>query len=753
VRKKETPDVHEYDKNTAETALRGMFPSAASFLNFKNQDPEISRAAIPAIVHFAATYAVIEKETEKELIDFLEDQSRKPFRRAIPKDVMFSDVIDELAENVSIRNLITHLNKIAETLTLPSVSTAMITRMKQHFQPHTPRKRALLRLLAFWIAKNRPQTDWNYENLLNLQAKASRTPRPFQEKAGITINFYLHGQGDMILPPDIQWLKRELADSLDTLDLNGQMPPRKIEPIGTTSFSIHLSKQPGPLDEPLLYQKEIRFALAMAHQMSVRWLLCPYSSPQKRLIIMVQAGPLTQDRHQPLTWPQHVPINDSGIYLDNFAHLCAEIAHIKGFRRLNTEGHLHDKSIRGFWSLVYFWPNHFYDYIPCLLEEKMLPKCSSGRAYKDFQRALFCPDSTSQTAFGTIDAIHRHPHHTLHLVEIAKVLHARQMHQESEEIISRILLVEPDNLPARYMRLLAYGHLANRERDLEASRWSFECGIAHGEYILRTFPPDTEILWALGILHFNRAIKWVHRLRRSRGTPRESIRRKNVAEHLMASVDHFRRGLATSSAGRSDSCLFWLLYAQSFLELFSRKDRNILQGRISLEDDNNIFRQAGIRSLRILGLLPQGDPQDPDVVKDDEAQAVSLQAAALIRDRNHNTRMGRSYIPYAQYISAIVLWDFTPRLTKPVCNLVLNLLNEARANAEKLLQDNVSVYHVFLGFMFADRFVRHIDHAIKIVKTFSSEGDPAVNGGSFGHPGRDQTMRRTKLMLQEIARL
>lgn len=747
VQKNETAAKTGTHKQTAIKALQCMFPSVESFSDFKDNDREISRRSISALIRYAYTHAVIDKESEKAFIDFLRQESPTDIRRRVPDCRTFSNVLSAVSENTSVNQLIAQLDKAARSLGLPSASAAMVTRLKQHFIVNTPRKRAFLRLLAFWIAENRPAINLHYDDLLQMQAKTANQDGQSQEKAGVTISFHLHGQGAMISPPDIAWLKNELADCLDYLKLTGQISKKMIETIGTTSFAIRFFKQPGPPDEPLLYRQGIHHALTVAHQMSVRWLLCSHSSPRKRLIVMINAGTMWEDRRYDLYLQENIPAKDTGIYLNSLAHLCAEISNIKGFRRC----HRRSAASGDLWSLVYFWPNHFYDYIPCLLEEEMLPKFSAGRAYEEFRRALLFPELNAPAGFGAIEAMHRHPQHTLHFIEIAKVLRARQMHHESEEVTSRVLLAEPENLPARYMRLLAHGHLANREQGIQASLLSFERGMAEGNHILKTFHPDTEILWAMGILNFNRAIKLLHCLWRGHTSSAEPVGPEDILDYLKKSADYFHQGLATSSAGQSDSCLFWLQYALCFSELFSGTEKNIFNRRISPEDDKNIFRQAGIRSWRILGLLPDHPFLNTDKQKMDEV--LSMQAASFIFSKNQNAMLGRSYLPYAQYTFAIALWDFAPRLTAPVCGLVRYLLDQARRSAERLLQDNISVYHVFSGFMFPDRFIHHIDQSIRIIKTFISDDDLARGNDFPIHPSKERKMARTKLMLVEVDRL
>jgi len=739
----------EVTRNIAEKTIKSMFPSEASFLSFKENDGEIYRQAMPAITRYAFNHAVIDQEDEKAFIEYLKRNSNIATKRPLPDEDTFAGVLTAINGKASVNTLIKQLEKISHLIGFSPVSATMVTRLKQNFIANTPKKRALLRLLAFWMAENRPEFGWHYEALLRMSSKALNQARSPQEKAGVTISFHLRGQGEMILSSDITWLKNELSACVDYLKLDEQIHKKAIEAIGTTSFSIRILKKQGPPDVPILYQQAIRNAMAVAHQMSIRWLLCTHSTPRKRLIMVISAGRASEDRRFDLQLPENVPANDTGIYLSDFAHLCAEINNIKGFRRCPSTPAFKSDTGNNIWSLSYFWPNHYYDYVPCLLENDMLPKSNTGPDYEAFHSALLFPESCVTRSFGALEAMHRHPQHTLHFIEIAKLLRARQMHHESEEVISRVLLAEPENLAARYIRLLAHGHLANREKSIGASLPSFDRSITEGEHILKYLGPDAEILWAMGIVHFNRAIKLLHYLRRRPTTSAEAVQPEDILNYLKTAANYFRKGLAASAAGQTEPCLFWLQYALSFIELFSGKENKIFDLKITLEDDKNIFRQAGARTLRTLGLLPNHTLSTSDGIDDE----LSLKAALMIASKNKNTMLGRSYIPYIQYTYAMVLWDFSPRRTAPVCRIVRYLLDQARINAEKLIHDNLSVYHVFSGFMFADQYIRHIDHAIDIIKTFFPDDDMARGNDFSIGKAKEQKMSRTKLMLLEVDRL
>ncbi len=751
MRKSETVVKTGPDGNTIRKALQSVFPSAASFSDFKENDGEISRRAIPAILHYAFCQGALPAETEKALLNILPLDSCKSTVQSGPDSFTFSFVLDTLTGRQSVNALITQLAPTARLLGLPSISAPMMTRLKQNFVVNTAKKRALLRLLAFWSSLKHPDLGWNYDVLSQLPAKTDDQTFALQDKAGVTINIHLMGQGEMISPPDILWLKNELLSCLDYLNLTGQVPKKMIEATGATSFSIRIPKKPGSPDEPALYAPGIRHALAVAHQMATRWLLCSQSSPRKRLILMIGAGLPSGIRRPDARLAENIPANDTGIYLDDFAHLCAEISNIKGFRRCILEQTERSAPRKDLWSLVYFWPAHFYDYIPCLLEERMLPVSNRGERYEQFSRELFFPETGAPATFGAIGAMHRHPQHSLHFIEIAKVLRARQMPHEADEILTHVLLTDPDNLSARFMRMASRIIFPASGLDAITTILFFERGIAEGEQLLKYYDTDNEIWWALGMLYFNRAIKTLQHLRRGSQSVDLHLEPDDVLACLRKSADCFRKGLATSSAGQTDNGLFGLLYAQSFIELFSGNKPFISDPHAVLrEEDKNIFRQAGIRTMKNMGLLTaDAQTQEKDNTVGDQS---ILKVATFIFSKNQNAVIGRSYIPYIQHVYAMILWDFTPRITTPTCKIVLYLLESARQNARRLEKDNLCVYQIFAGFVPAGRFVKNVELIIHRIRTFITDEELAGGDDVPIPPAKERKMAGVKLMLLEVDR-
>ncbi len=572
-----------------------------------------------------------------------------------------------------------------------------------------------------------------------------------QEKSGVTISFHLQGRGEIIVPTDVAWLKNELASCIEYLRITGHVQNKMVETIGATSFAFRSLKEPGPPDEPRLFAPAIRVMLAIAHQMSVRWLLCPHSSSKKQLMMMIDAGPIPDAHKFDFPLPENNVPDDSGIYLTDFAHLCASIANIEGFRRCDSQHYSMNVYKGNIWSVIYFWPNHYYDYIPCLLKEKMLPASIAAAGYKEFQRALHFPEQNNHSSFGAIAAMHRFPQSSLLLVEITKVLRARQMHHEADAVLKHLLLCNPNNLAAHFMRMLIYSHFAVNEPDFTTSGLAFERGLAEGSYITESLDANCEVWSAMGTLHFSRAMKIFRYLRYDSPSVAKPVKKESILEHLRKAKECFLRGLAASPAGQSDICLFWLQYTLAFIDLFS-VDEKLLSGNhpLPLLDHKNVFRQSSRRLLKNIGWIRNDTPMNAEIGKEDLA---NIQRTAMHTfSKNENAIMGRNYIPYMQYLLGFVIWDFSARLTPLICKTILSLFKSARMKVEKLRQDNISVYAIFGCYIPADEFIAHIDQMSGLIRKFITDDDLKKGDDLPIHPAKERKMSEIKLMLLEMDR-
>ncbi|MFO7570018.1 MAG: hypothetical protein R6W75_09490 [Smithellaceae bacterium] len=741
------------DNILLQNALLSAFPTADSFIDFKENDRDISRRAIPGILKYAARHKIIDAEKEEAFIDFLRKNAQPPSDKPLQAGLTFSDILDILSGNLSVNALIAQLEITAKDLALPEIQAPMITRLKKKFVINTPKKRAMLRILAFKLAQKCPDLNWNYEVLLQLPVISNAEIEPANETAGVTITFHLQGQGEIIVPADVAWLKSELTDCIDYLRLESHVNKRVIETIGATSFCLRSPKKAGPLDEPRLYNDAVRNLMAIAHQMAARWLLSSHSSPQKKLIIIVYAGVMAESH---FIIQQILEVNltaESGIYLTDFARLCALYASVKVGIELYAK---HPQRLAGYsgdiWSISHFLSYSYYDYIPCLLEERMLPRTTAEASYEDFKRALHFPEQAGQSTFGAIGAMHRYPQSALLLTEIAKVLRARRMPFEADAVLSNLLLSNPRNLVARLMRMLIYSNIAQSQPDAISSDMAFERAGAEGDFIVESCEPESDIWHEIGVLHFSRAIKYLNFLRDKNPATRRHLTREDVMLHLNAARRAFLKSMTVSATGKATHSLYMFVYTLCLIDLFAIDDRTVGKSRNNSAHPQNsgIFHNVVTRVFRNIGWLRDDLPQGQQ--KLEKTFQNMLLTLNLVIARYENLVLCRSNIPHMKYMFAMILWDSAPAITPQICLLTLEWLRIARRETEKLVKDNISVYHVLTGTISAEKFLAHISETMDFICKHISEEDLTQGKDTPQMRTGLKELSKAKLMLLEIDR-
>lgn len=749
--KNEAKDVN--DKTILINVLCSAFPSADSFKDFKEKDHDVSAKAIPKIIKFAYENGLIAKESETALVTFLKANSKANADETLPEELTFSDVIEVLSGNISVNSLITQLEKITKLFSLPKIKASMITRLKKKFFINTAKKRSLLRVLAYKLAEKRPDLNWHYEMLCKITAGSPTKSEDAKEKAGATIFFHLQSRGEIITPADVNWLKTELNNCIDYLNIASYVNKKTIITSGPTSFSLKLPKKQGPTGQPRLYDRAIRDSLAMAHQMSVRWLLSGLSNPKKNLIIIIHAG-LSSEADLVIQQLLETKLNgETDIYLTSFAYLCARVAEAQvGFESYNGKHNSVAGHIDNIWAVKYFWSYNYYDDIPYLLEKRMLPVSFADPRYSEFQRALFFPESYNTYSFEVLNAMHLFPQNSLLLIEIANVLRSRQMPYEADAVLSNLLLFNPENVIARIMRMLIYSNIAQAQDDYFVSEMAFERAIAEGEFITRAGVQDWSIWSEFGALYFNRAKKLIRCLRDGNLPQEITIKKENVTENLEKSREYFLYALTTSPTGKDTSALFWSIYVLCFIELFS-SDETLLNKSANglLLDNKNVFRKIGARVFAELGWIKEAFSPDGNISESSLNNLLMILTA--INARHDNSMVSRCSLPYVKHLFAAFLWDLSPCLNLGIYNAVLALLNEARAETVKLLVPyNLCVYKICQNYVEAEKYIEHVQETIDLIKKSATDNDFKAENNFRLEPNKAKELSKIKLMLLELER-
>ncbi|MCK5146340.1 hypothetical protein KAR48_06260, partial [bacterium] len=655
--------------------LLGMFPNKTSFLRFKNEDPQLADQSIPAILEYAYKYNFIDNIREEAFLRFL-DNKESPERYSPLSNLDFDELIETVRPPLSTNQLVNKLATIAEQFNMPKVQASMLTRLKQDFNINTNRKRAVLRTLAYWIASKRPQYEWNYEKFFDLHTSAVSNINGTMKNEGVVLLIDIQSRGGIVESREVKWMRDELACCINDLNLFSKLTRKGIRDESATSISIRLPAEKGMISETKLYSKAISHALTVAHQMSVRWLLSEHSTSQKTAVIYMHAGLFSEANIIFHTLTRTRLDSDPKIILTDFAYLCSRFAEIKAvFQRRRLSEAEANPLVRNVWSLEYFWSYTYYEFIPQLLDKDMLP---AGReAYMRFKAQLFAPEQSGETQFKALNLITRKNQETLLLLEIAKVLLFRNMFNESDHILSQILLIHPDNVIARTMRLGIYLNMGLRSKGSEASEMCFNRAQAEGVYLTTQCEPNEEIWCEIGLIYYNRAVHYLRIMRKTYlndNTQQHPVYNKgNIIDHLVKAEEAFFKGLAISTRGKDGRCLFHSTYSRCIRKSLMLNDDLLKKGKkYAFEDTQNIYKKTALEYFAMFGMVDirvadELIPEDPQLIPDMDAQ-ILLNIILMMTTQYDNSISSSSYLPNVIFSYCLFFWDFSPILTIGVLN-------------------------------------------------------------------------------------
>jgi len=697
--------------NTIINAWLAMFPGRKSFSEFKTDILKIADGAsgmaktIPRILQYAQNQGVIRSASETDFTTFIENGTKTVNQKGEPvkEGYVFRDLLEEVTKNSSVNHLVNALNEITRQFGMPAVQASMFTRLKQDFNPNTAIKRNCLRILAYWLGLNRPLDGWNYEKLIALQ---KHQVSDIDTEAGVRIAFKIEGKGDIINPDAVAWLKEELKQCMKTLKL---YHVNRKEPFDYSSATVFLNiyKKPGVLGEPRLYNWAIRDAMALAHQIVVRWdLYCVRQKLQNALLIGVAAG-----RYHHLDTQIHallavkLPANHF-IRLTSFAHLCSRIADIKVvFFKDSKDVELPGGNVITVWSVDCFWVFIYYDFIPDLLNEEMLPVYKGSESYDEFRNALYFAKDIKHKA---LSAMYQYPHNTLLILEIAKVCAARKMFHEANAILSTLLASEPQHVVARTFRMFIYLNMAVEQTDFEICELHFERAIDEGLYIMKQCVVEEEDFFCeFGLVYIGIALRIFIILRNGKIIQDKEKDIERSLSYLRKAENIFKAGRTVSETGIGNRTVYWLLNTNC-LRTTLEQNRSIFTSDEPLVNKTDLWSKKAKNIFTYLGWF---DDSLKNMIKLRLEKAIETYEDSVVL---------RTYIPNIKYVFATLMFDFSPEITVGLVNKVHNYLEQARARAEELRDANLAIYSIttcFSQLQDADSFIKCINRSIQAIET------------------------------------
>jgi len=710
-------------------ALSGAFPDLQCFDYFKKNDYSISNKAIPKIIEFAFKKKIIKTETEQNFISFIEQSSKSIRSTSYQEGFSFENLIQLCTKKQSVNNFIKKLNEIAKTFKMPEVQASLITRLKKDFNPNTPVKRNFLRLLAYWLCGvEQKDFTWTYQVILELPRNIKKEMEDI--KQGVRMGFFLKGQDVNISYEEITWLKDELNICIEDMELYSLKT--QVKQSATTIF-LDLPKKKGLSGEPRFYEKAIHNSIAIAYQMVIRWALTEFSTPNKDIIIAIATGDFVNLNTQ-IQNLLNVDLPDGHIIrLTSFAYLCAKIADVKALYFNNQNKFETGKNNNIFiYSIKSFW--NYYDYIPNLLNEDMLP--TNQKAYNKFKNILYYPhEYENQMDFNALIAINKLPQNSLLILEVAKVCFFRKMFNEANVLLSTLIASKPYDIVARTFRMSILLNLALEQSKFSIFELFYKRAINEGFFIKDNCKIEDGEFWCdFGVVYFGIAIKKFQLIRKKNYT---NIKNTQIIDYLKNAENCFDKGMVFSTTGLASRPMFWSLHTKCLIKLLE-SDNEFFTNKRPLRDYNQIYNDVVYDFFIFIGW---GDCKTnrQDIVK----------RMLSVTNKYQNTVILKSYIPNVLYAFAALLFDFNPVLDVYIIKSVISFLKQSRDIAKKLHLNADGVYSIagsFAQIQPSKDFIDCIDEAINKIKSYVGE-DLKLNDA---HQINNKKLNGLKLMLLHI---
>lgn len=707
----------------ASSALRSVFPTTESYSRFAINGQNSSM--LRSFCKFAFKNNVINADDEELLENFVQQNAIGKEECRPPANINFEIFFDQkeslLELTLSSRALTDRINDflMKHHIELPKVSNSMLTRLKKE-AADTQHKQNVLRSLAFWIGYQRPNLAlrWNFETLCLLCSEG----KPSQEhKEGVRIGFALVSRGEVIDHEIISWLKSNLKNYIET-SIQKFCYGRwgKVRSHDITTLYVDFPKEEANLN-PGAYRRCLHSALALSHQIALRWALSPHHTQNRFLSIGIAIGEYAQiDKQLYPVLIAKLP-GDPVIRLTNYTRQCILI---NGIRVLccnqPLESHLFSGETLAIWWVVGFWSTLYFDFIPELLSDPLIGKTSFS--IKDLYQNLWSPASREQVTeklntHCAISTYFKFPQNAVLGIEIAKTLYYRLRFWEAIEIIRIVLSLNPTNIIARTLRMILLGNLAMHAPSHDLAEDLF--AKAHNEALFiqeNCSLPTEDFYCAHAGVYLCQAMLVLRHLRSGKSSIEGRFNPDEISVQILDYLDKseslFAMGEMVSSTGMRSAFL------QNFVRVIKAalisNPKIFVDASIPIDASPEIIRKSTLEFQWQTGY----DPTRLAVDSDDAIKARMTLNDYLIRKDS----IGLSAYKTTFYFSAaVVLWDFLPTRTVENGRMAIKLLHKARALAEELRKSNICLYaftRAYGEMIPAEEFIRHMT---KLIKTIESQ--------------------------------
>lgn len=706
------------------TALLSTFPTAESFISFYQINDNSS--ICESFVGFAARNGIITTPDIENLEQFIRAHTdRRENFRVTGDHNNFEELLKKKGEtlrlNLSLRALCNRINALLTThrIDLPQVTHSMLIRLKK--EPlDTAYKLNVLRSIAFWLGYERPEISrtWNFETLIKLFPEGAGSQKNGDYNEGVRIGFALTSRGEVIDHEIIGWLKKAVKSYIGEAIghfLYGKWGKVKAYDITTLYVDFPKEKEGGNLAH---YMECLKSAVALAHQIAIRWPLSKYYSKNRFLSIAVTAGEYGVLENHMLSLLNTGLPDDPMIRISDYARYGLLINDIHVILCPKpVEARLFNGESLPIWWITSIWTTHYFDFVPDLLHDETLQ--NSPASIEKLDRLLW-PMGSEEAASGktsddnAIATFFKYPHHSLLGVEIAKTLYYRKRCSEAAEILRIVLSINPTDLVARTLRMMLLRNMALDTPSPRTAAAVFRQAIQEADNIREHCDFHTEDFYCeYAIVYLAQAMSTVRYMRNHPEVRANMKEFKNLQRSVYKALDQakqlFEKGMSVSSSGTRSSFLLKIAAVLKTMltadaELFVNPDKPILGGAdIFQQESMDVQWQIGYRRSE----LPV-QKQDELVVR------ITIQKGDIY---NAAISLG-SYRPTTLFCNAVALWDFLPVHTVLTAKIVRERLQNAIDIARRAQDANVGIYaftRTYSEMIPADEYIEQMQKALNII--------------------------------------
>ena len=679
-------------KEKAISALLAVFPTIESFSQYIGDAG--NTPVIESFVSFAHRAGVIRHPKQELLSTFLKKNSSSPANWAPPPSISFETFLERKEEFVSVklslRGLTDRINALLalKKIDLPNVSNSMLTRLKNE-PADTPYKRDVLRSIAFWIGYERMLTGrtWNYETLLKL----CNNIRTENHNEGVRIGFALYSRGDMIDSEIMKWLKKKIKRFMEQPE-SGFMGGRwgKVRTLDITTLYVDIPKDKSSNDL-VSYRPSLKKAIALAHQIAICWALSKYNTRKRFLSIAIDIGEYASINNYLVPILMAKLPGDPAIRVSDYARQALLISDLRVIMCENPkETALFNGESLSIWWFKSFWSVLYFDFVPELLEEEILgidPPSEEKRT----QLLWFSHEAGSNSSPGqemnAISIFLRSPHNSLLGIEIAKTLYYRRRFEDAQEVLRKVLSINPVDLVARTLLMELFRNMALnaetyeiadgifRQAEREAAYIEKYCSLTEDFYCEFAGVEQARAMFTLKYVRQNPEA--INKARDLQEWKNRVLSRLDRAEHILEDAIIYSPSTIRSS---------YLLNCNRILKAVLISNDDIFTDQhCPIDASPHIVRQPSSNVQKMLGYYRGDLPAD--------AQYDFLEKMMLRGYRIHDDAISlRTYRPTTEFCTAVWMWDFLPKRTVGMAKLAIQLLNRALETARAAKSEDLCIY-------------------------------------------------------------